>query len=116
MRSRLHAQLTITVTRPDEIRFRVNPRGLREAREVSGLSLVQLARLCGWSRSYQAKLESGRVLTIGQEARELLIGLLRHHGARSPDARWEIQRVDGEWPEMELHKDLVDHSRKFEGR
>ncbi len=59
-----------------EIRYSVNATKLRVIRKRLGAKQSAFARMCGWSRSYQAKLENNEVLTISEASADIISAVI----------------------------------------
>lgn len=61
------------------VQFVLVPRAVTAARQATGLSQEEFARVCGWGRGIQRRLEEGDGLCSEQEARQLLRVMAQHH-------------------------------------
>lgn len=61
------------------VQFVLVPRAVTAARQATGLSQEEFARVCGWGRGIQRRLEEGDGLCSEQEARQLLRVMSEHN-------------------------------------
>lgn len=58
-------------------RFKVRGNILSVIREKAGVSKAEFARRCGWSRSYQTKLENGEYNSMSEETKRIIVEELK---------------------------------------
>lgn len=68
-----------------EVRVQMEGWDVFGAREACGLTQGQMAKACGWSRSYQSKLESGKVKSVTLESAEVILQVLQEFGIQTGD-------------------------------
>lgn len=61
-------------------RIELDPAALKRAREEAGCVGPELARLCGWTKQYQFRLENGVQRTISSDAFEKIVAALKSKG------------------------------------
>jgi len=59
------------------IRYAVDGDALTDAREEQGFNQSSFAALCGWSPTYQWKLENGEVESVCQETVDIIMRSLK---------------------------------------
>lgn len=64
----------------EEPRYRIDGHALAQARILAGLSRRAFAEKAGWHPSYQQKLETGNVITVGFEVGQTIAQVLREAG------------------------------------
>jgi transcriptional regulator with XRE-family HTH domain len=68
-------------------RYRIDGQELQYARRRAGLTAMQCAELCGWSRSYQSALENGSVATVSEATKNVLVSVCKLAGEQTDGAR-----------------------------
>jgi len=66
-------------------RYSINGQLLLQTREKTELSLKEFARLAGWGRSYQTKLENNEIKSISGDIVNILIAVLNDNGVTTLD-------------------------------
>ncbi len=77
--------LTITIFE-SENRYKIYPNELIQARTEANLTQARFAKVAGWTRSYQAKLESGAFKTVSEEKRNTILEVLKRHKVFTEDS------------------------------
>jgi len=68
-----------------ELRYCIDPFYLCQIREELGISRKEFATRCGWHVSYQRKLESGIIKTVGLDNAEVLLQAIQELGGETQD-------------------------------
>jgi hypothetical protein len=74
-----------TIFPEEEIRYVVDSFALAAAREAKGIKRKSFATACGWSASYQAKLEKGKILTVAAWKAHAILKTLRGYKVLTKD-------------------------------
>jgi DNA-binding transcriptional regulator YiaG len=79
------SKLEMRVFTSETVRYIVSAQTITRAREKISISRREFARQCGWSASYQQKLEEGRVLTVSAESAQTILEVIRRFGFYTDD-------------------------------
>ena len=66
----------MTIFKMIDQRFQSNGRALARGRAATGLNMSEFAYKCGWTCSYQWKLENDRVETVSEGTKNVMEGVL----------------------------------------
>ncbi len=67
-------------------RYELSPNHLIQARNEAVLTQAEFARLAGWTRSYQSRLETGISKTVSEETRNVILEVLKRAGISTEDS------------------------------
>lgn len=85
------SQLNVDVHVFQEVkRYTINIDRFICIREASEISQREFARLAGWSRTYQVKLESGEVETVNEETFNIIMDVFKRCNTFTKDIKWKM--------------------------
>lgn len=61
------------------VRYEIDPLAITHLRKELGISLQKFADMCGWSKSYQSRLENGDYQTISEETKDKISDVFKRY-------------------------------------
>lgn len=74
-----------SVFKDPEMKYGFEPDILIHCREQVGVTQGGFAKIAGWTRQYQSKLESGSVKTVTADVRNTIIAVFKRIGIQTND-------------------------------